>query len=358
MRIIRHLLIISALSISFNALGQESADTTIFDVAEFMPRFPICEILDTTIEVKKKCAEEALLAFMYENINYPIAALQENIEGSVVLSFVVEKTGHIAYPEVLRDIGGGCGDEALRVVKAMQEMGMRWVPAIQQGDTVRARVTLPIRFRIEQPLPYSLIDRDTVYTTIDTFPIFTGETSLGDYYQSKLSYPEEWKDSCIAGVLEAQLWVNTNGAVKVLEITDMNELGYDFWEQAVDASISTYGMWKPARFEGRDVPSMLSIAIPFIPRASGCQEEAKQFQQARALEEEARMLVQQEDIDQALTKLDEAIIILPRDASLLLLRGEIYLNRQEYEQACADLSLARQIASTDWYSEIVSIFCR
>jgi len=353
------LLLISLISIGLplSLKGQSPVDTTIYDFAEHMPRFPICEGLDTTLEIKKKCADESFLAFMYENISYPVAALQENLEGTVVLSFVVEKNGFITQPTIVKDIGGGCGEEALRVVTGMQQMGMRWVPAVKSGDTVRARVTVPLRFRIEQPLPYSLVDGDTIYTTIDSFPVFNAGQSLSDYYQEKLTYPEAWKDSCRAGVLEAQLLIKTDGSVKVLEITDMNDLGYAFWDQAVTTSISTFGMWQPARYEGREVPYAFSISIPFIPEEPQCSAQAERFEAARQLENEARLLAEEGKSDEALAKLDEALGLMPEDASLLLFRGEIYLNQKEYDKACADIGKARAIASTNWYSEVLSIFC-
>jgi tetratricopeptide (TPR) repeat protein len=354
------LLLISTMAgwLPFSLAGQSQGDTTIYSFAEHMPRFPICEGLDTTLAIKKKCADEAFLAFMYENIRYPAAALQENLEGIVVLSFVVEKNGFITQPSIVKDIGGGCGEEALRVIAGMQQMGMRWVPAVREGDTVRARLTVPLRFRIEEPLPYSLVDGDTIYTLIDSFPVFTGEQSLSDYYEEKLTYPQAWKDSCRAGILEAQLLVQTDGSVKVLEITDMNDLGYDFWDQAVSASLSTFGMWKPARYQGRDVPYAFSIAIPFLPEDPQCSDQVERFETARQLENEARSLLEEEKTDEALAKLDEAIGLLPEDASLLLFRGEIYLNQKEYEKACTDIGKARAIASTDWYSEVLSIFCK
>lgn len=337
---------------------QENGDTTIYQIVEQMPRFPICEILDTTVEVKKRCAEEAFLAFMYENIRYPIEAMQQNLEGTVVVSFVVEKSGHISQPGIVKDIGGGCAAEALRVVEGMREMGMRWVPGMREGDTVRVKLSIPLRFRIEEPLPYTLINGDTIYTNIDTFPQFISERTLQDYFLEKLDYPEEWKDSCKAGILEAQVLIRKDGSVKVMEIIDMNELGYSFWDKAITACVSTYGSWKPARFEGQNVPYAINISVPFIPNEDQCKDVASNFNKARQLENEARALLENEQEDEALGKLAEAIALSPRDASLHLMRGEIYLNKNDYEGACSDIRLAREIASADWYEELLTIFCR
>lgn len=91
--------------------------------------------------------EEELARFINAEIKYPREAIKRDIEGVVHLSFIVEKDGSITEPTVLRTIGGGCSEEALRVVRAMP----RWNPGRQNGEVVRARCNLPIRF--------SLVDR-------------------------------------------------------------------------------------------------------------------------------------------------------------------------------------------------------
>jgi protein TonB len=66
-----------------------------------------------------------------------------------VIQFVVEKDGKIADPRIVRDIGAGCGEEALRVVEMMNGMSERWTPGKQRGRPVRVQFTLPVRFRLE-----------------------------------------------------------------------------------------------------------------------------------------------------------------------------------------------------------------
>ncbi|MBR3939047.1 MAG: energy transducer TonB, partial [Bacteroidales bacterium] len=66
------------------------------------------------------------------------------ITGRVFLTFVVEKDGSIANARILRDIGGGCGQEALRVVKSMP----KWIPGEQRGIPVRVQFNLPVYFKL------------------------------------------------------------------------------------------------------------------------------------------------------------------------------------------------------------------
>ena len=113
-----------------------------------MPRFPGCENLPTTDE-KKACADKKMLEFIYKNIKYPAIARENGIEGMVVVTFVVEKDGKVTDARVVRDIGGQCGQEALRVVSLMNDEGIRWTPGKQRGRPVRVQFNLPVRFKLE-----------------------------------------------------------------------------------------------------------------------------------------------------------------------------------------------------------------
>jgi len=85
-----------------------------------------------------------MMKFINQNINYPLEALQQKNEGRVVLSFVVEKDGSLSNIEILRDPGGGCGEEAVRVLKLMPA----WLPGMKDGKPVRVNFKLPVRFKL------------------------------------------------------------------------------------------------------------------------------------------------------------------------------------------------------------------
>ncbi len=120
----------------------------IFVIAEDMPRFPGCEDLGSKKE-KEECAKEKLLEFIYKNIEYPTIARENGVEGTVVISFVVEKDGRVKEAKIVREIGGGCGDEALRVVELMNTDGKRWTPGKQRGKPVRVMFNLPVKFKLK-----------------------------------------------------------------------------------------------------------------------------------------------------------------------------------------------------------------
>ncbi len=117
----------------------------IFSVVEEMPRFPGCESEDMTKQEKKKCAEKALLQFIGKNVRYPEMARDNRVEGTVVMSFVVNEDGSISDIKIARDIGAGCGRETTRVVKKMP----KWIPGKQIGRPVKVHFNLPIKFTLE-----------------------------------------------------------------------------------------------------------------------------------------------------------------------------------------------------------------
>jgi protein TonB len=88
---------------------------------------------------------DELYQYLGANIKYPPIAKDTGIKGKVHLTFVVEKDGSITNARLLRDIGGGCGEEALRVIKEMP----KWSPGEQRKKTVRVQFTLPVNFRLK-----------------------------------------------------------------------------------------------------------------------------------------------------------------------------------------------------------------
>ena len=86
--------------------------------------------------------DDSLYAYLAENIKYPEVARDSRIVGKVYVQFVVERNGSITNVAVKKDIGGGCGEEAERVVLSMP----RWKPGKVGGRTVRSQFVLPINF--------------------------------------------------------------------------------------------------------------------------------------------------------------------------------------------------------------------
>jgi len=121
----------------------------IFKAVEEMPRFPGCENEAPGKGKLDKCSEKALLKFIYKYIEYPTIARETGLEGRAIIQFVVDTDGSISGAKVLRDIGGGCGDEAVRVINLMNKKGKKWKAGRQQGQSVRVQYILPVKFQLE-----------------------------------------------------------------------------------------------------------------------------------------------------------------------------------------------------------------
>ena len=102
----------------------------VYDVVEQMPSFP--------------GGISGLMTYLNQNIRYPAVAQENCVQGRVIVSFVVEKDGHISDVTVLRSVDPSLDKEAIRVVKNMP----RWTPGKQGGEPVRVRYNVPVSFRL------------------------------------------------------------------------------------------------------------------------------------------------------------------------------------------------------------------
>lgn len=114
--------------------GEAQADLgkpePIYTYVEQMPEFP--------------GGEKALLQYLKENIKYPAEAKEFGTQGKVTLNFTIDQLGNVSNIVIKKDIGDGCGDEAVRVVKGMP----RWKPGKQGGKAVKVSFFLPIQFSL------------------------------------------------------------------------------------------------------------------------------------------------------------------------------------------------------------------
>lgn len=87
---------------------------------------------------------DGLVSYLSTNLKYPEAAKEKGVEGTVAVKFIVETDGSVSDVEILRGIGAGCDEEALRVVSETKD----WSPGIKDGQKVRTEMRLPIKFKL------------------------------------------------------------------------------------------------------------------------------------------------------------------------------------------------------------------
>jgi len=129
---------------------QVAVGNEIFKVVERMPRFPGCEDLRMSEIDKAKCASDKLEAFIYDNLQYPEMAKENDIEGTCLITFLVNKEGKLSDIRLVKDIGAGCGEEALRIVNLMPKQGVVWTAGRQRFTLVNVQYTLPIDFKLSK----------------------------------------------------------------------------------------------------------------------------------------------------------------------------------------------------------------
>jgi protein TonB len=110
---------------------EEVVEMEIFTVVESMPGYP--------------GGDAARMKFLQENIKYPQMARESGIQGTVYVTFVVETDGSVTDVRVLRGIGGGCDEEAIRVINLMPN----WNAGKQRGKPVRVQFNMPIKFTLQ-----------------------------------------------------------------------------------------------------------------------------------------------------------------------------------------------------------------
>ena len=137
MRNYRYFTFICLFCFSFLAIAQEGRgkgenSEDVYIVVEMPPQFP--------------GGEEKMMQYIAKKIEYPREARENGIQGRVVIQFVIDEKGRVTDAKVIKGIGYGCDEEALRVVNKMP----KWTPGAQRGKIVKVRYVLPINFVLSE----------------------------------------------------------------------------------------------------------------------------------------------------------------------------------------------------------------
>ena len=110
--------------------GLQGKNSTVYDMVEQAPAFP--------------GGPQAMMQFIKDNLQYPQIAKENGIQGRVILQFVVDETGKVTDPKVIRSIDPSLDTEAIRLVLSMP----RWIPGMQDGKAVAVKYTFPVMFSL------------------------------------------------------------------------------------------------------------------------------------------------------------------------------------------------------------------
>ena len=231
-----------------------SYEDTVYQIVEQMPKYT--------------GGEEAMMKYVAENIKYPQAAKDKNISGRVFVGFVIEKDGSVSNVKVVRGIGGGCDEEAARVIKEMP----KWKPGMQKGKPVRVNYMMPIFFKLDDGQPAKSVkkekasnpdmthDKNGVYQIVEEMPQYPGgEDALMDYVSKNVVYPSEAQEKGISGRVFVGFIVEKDGSVSNVKV--LRGIGGGCDEEAVRV-IKGMPKWKPGKQDGK--PVRVSYMMPII----------------------------------------------------------------------------------------------
>lgn len=240
LKFLKVLIIVFIVTASFSAKPQSIADTTVFTFVELMPRYP--------------GGDYSMHHFISRMLQYPDAAIENNITGKVYVSVTVEADGSLSNIEVLKGIGSGCDEEALRIVSLMPN----WYPGVHEEKNVRVSTTIPIVF---QKLPKS---DGPIHNNADVLPVFTESLfNFGYYMSAALRYPAGVPRESIVDTVNILYVVETDGSLTNIILKDSkNELNaFDY--EAIRVIEKLSGRFKPGYIDDEPVRVRLFVSVVF-----------------------------------------------------------------------------------------------
>jgi TonB family protein len=214
---------------------------------------------------------DALLKFIGSNITYPSKAREAGIHGTVYAQFVVECDGGVSDVKIIRDIGAGCGEEVIRVVKNMP----KWTPGKKQGEAVRVIFTLPVKFTLSEDnakkappppqLKESVADNSSneifEFHIVDGKPEFPGGIdALLTFFGKNINYPSKAREAGIHGTVYIQFVVDIDGGISDIKI--VRDIGAGCGEEAIRA-IKNMPKWTPGKIKGEAVRVQYVLPVRF-----------------------------------------------------------------------------------------------
>ena len=217
---------------------------------------------------------------------YPAAALQAKQEGTVNVSFVVEKNGTVDEVAVAQPVAPLLDTEAIRLIKAAP----RWTPAHSHGQVVRQRVQVPVSFVLApgsgdvvqvagkladaKPLPPGAVAAEagtvsTVGTAANGAGLIRpdksaqpvgGNAAFFTYLQTNQQYPTLARQRHIQGRVMVEFTVQPDGSLTDARVLQKKGSGLD--EEAVRL-VKAAPKWEPATFQGKPIKQKMTLPVIF-----------------------------------------------------------------------------------------------
>ena len=238
-------------------------------VAEEMPRFAGVKVdhLDSEPD-KQKVSNRHLFGYLVKSIQYPESAKKNNVEGKVVVSFIVDKTGVVRDAIIKQSDGNADMEaEALRVINEMP----KWTPGRQNGEWKSVEMTLPIVFKFPKEGAEKALDFKS--GEFSEMPLFgdcgsvskdekmdCSNKALFGYILNNLKYPKEAEKENAEGTVVVGFVINKEGEIENPEIL---KSVHPLCDAEVLRVTNAMPAWTPAKKDGKPVAIEYKLPVKF-----------------------------------------------------------------------------------------------
>ena len=201
----------------------------------------------------------AYAQYLADHQQYPTAALRAGRQGTVNVTFIVEKTGSLSHVAVAQPLDPALDAEASRLVAAAP----RWTPAEHKGQKVRQRVTVPVTFRIPGEMaPGAAPDSVGAAGALSETPArpVGGTEAFFAWLRAHQRYPALARQRKVAGRVLVEFLIQPDGSLTDAAV--VKRLGSGLDEEAVRL-IKAAPKWEPARSNGQPVKQKMLLPVVF-----------------------------------------------------------------------------------------------
>ncbi len=217
-------------------LSAQESDPDVFTVVEEMPEYV--------------GGMDAMITYLSSSVNYPKEAKENDVQGKVIVNFIVDTDGSVTDANIKRGIGSGCDEEALRVVSSMPN----WIPGKQRGEAVKVSYNLPINFKLDEK------DED-IFQVVEVMPTFPGgQDAMMKYLGENIKYPQEAKINKVQGRVFVSFVVEKDGSVNDVKL--LRGIGSGCDEESIRV-IRAMPNWIPGTQKGEAVRVQYNLPIKF-----------------------------------------------------------------------------------------------
>lgn len=274
--------------------------------------------------------------YLQQNLQYPEKAQELGIEGRVFVQFIVETTGEITDVQVVKGIGAGCDEEAVRVL----QNSPKWIPGYQRGVAVRQKMIQNILFK------FTSYEGGVAVTSNAQKPVpkpdYIGATFQGGHLaynkflnNNKKNVKEPLLPNKYKNHVKIRFEVGVNGSLSNLEVVESLGKGYD---QEALRLFSEMPNWIPAKKDGKPISSEVHGAVSFDPLNLNRYAARKEYRKGTNFFEEKRY-------ERALGSFSKAIGKNPNEKDFYFNRALTFLKLERRDEACIDLQLIRDLDS-------------